>query len=131
MQVLAQKQESRHPSALLHLTSYILHLTSLRSSLQVPASRTAAARLGVVVVAVGGVGGHVGGHELHLLRLLVERKLAGELLPPWLAVGVYSRTLYLTFAMSFLFVLWVFYLFDCSEYLVHHLGDDGVAVGFD
>ena len=24
-----------------------------------------------------------------------------------------------------------FYLFDCSEYLVHHLGDDGVAVGFE
>ena len=27
--------------------------------------------------------------------------------------------------------LWVFYLFDCSEYLVHHLVDDGVSVGFE
>ena len=31
----------------------------------------------------------------------------------------------------FLFVFMGFYLFDCSEYLVHHLGDDGVAVGFE
>ena len=31
----------------------------------------------------------------------------------------------------FLSVLKGFYLFDCSEYLVHHLGDDCVAVGFE
>ena len=44
--IRVQKQESRHPSALFHLPSYILHLTSRRSSLQLPASRgTAIARL--------------------------------------------------------------------------------------
>ena len=31
----------------------------------------------------------------------------------------------------FLSDLMGFYLFDSSEYLVHHLGDDGVAVGFE
>ena len=31
----------------------------------------------------------------------------------------------------FLSVLMGFYLFDGAEYLVHHLGDDGVAVGFE
>ena len=42
MIIRVQKEESRHPSALLHLTSSILHLTSRRSSLQLSASRTAA-----------------------------------------------------------------------------------------
>ena len=55
MIIRVQKEESRHPSALLHLTSYILHLTSRRSSLQLPASRTAALVATLVVATLGDV----------------------------------------------------------------------------
>ena len=41
-----------------------------------------AALVGILlIVPVGGIGGHVGGHKLHLLGLLVHGKVAAELLP--------------------------------------------------
>ena len=72
-----KNEESRHPSALLHLTSYILHLTSRRSSLQLPAlvATLVVATLGDVLLArCSG-----SGLRVNLLPTHLVRELAAEL----------------------------------------------------